>query len=69
MSTPVKRAGIREGNFRYLHARPRAGRLMDELRRLTQKERSLVEEHQRIVQEFKSTLQRLQELRKQQLPN
>ena len=42
---------------------------MDELRRLTQKERSLVEEHQRIVQEFKSTLQRLQELRKQQLPN
>jgi len=69
MSTPVKRAGISESSYKCMHARPRAGRLMDELRRLTQKERSLVEEHQRIVQEFKTTLRRLQELRKQQLPN
>ena len=69
MSTPVKRAGISESSYKYMHARPRAGRLTDELYRLSQKERSLVEEHRRTVQEFKSTLRRLQELRKQQLPN
>jgi hypothetical protein len=46
-----------------------ARQLMDELRRLTQKDRGLVAEHQRIVQEFKSTLRQLQELRQQNRPN
>ena len=47
----------------------KAWQLIDDLRRLTQKDRSLIAEHQRIVQEFKSTLRQLQELRKQNRPN
>jgi hypothetical protein len=41
---------------------------MDDLGRLTQKDRSLVAESLRSVQEFKSTLRQLQELRKQKRP-
>jgi hypothetical protein len=52
-----------------LTADRRTRQLMDELRRLTQKDRSLVAEHQRIVLQFKSTLRELHELRKQKRPN